>query len=57
MVNDSYKSRAKSIVSKAKEKGIIKSYSDFCKTEIAKKSTLSSKEINYYTSKKKGEAR
>ena len=57
MVNDSYRNRAKSIVSKAKEKGLVKTYADFCKTDVAKKSAVSSEDVSYYTSEKKGEAR
>lgn len=55
MVNDSYKSKAKSIIEKAKEKKAIKTYSEFCKTNTAKNNTLSKKEINYYTSKNRKE--
>lgn len=54
MVNDSYKGRAKALISKAKSKGLVQKYSDFCKSEIAKRATLSSEEVSYYTSRKKG---
>ena len=53
MVNDSYKNKAKLIVSRAKEKGLVKDYSEFCKTPVSKKNTLSSKEVSSYTSKRK----
>lgn len=52
MVNDSYRNKAKLIVSKAKEKGLVKNYSEFCKTSTSKKNTLSSKEVSNYTSKR-----
>lgn len=48
MVNDSYKSKAKSILEKAKEKKAIKKYSEFCKTNVAKNNALSKQEITYY---------
>lgn len=55
MVKESYKERAKNLTKIAKEKGLIKTYDDFCKTDIAKKTALSKKEIAYYTSIDKGE--
>ena len=53
MVNNSYRDRVKSIVSKAKEKGLTRKYSEYCKTSASKENTLSSEEVNYYTSKRK----
>lgn len=55
MVNNLYKSRVSALVMKAKEKGLVKTYSQFCKTPEGKNSSLSKKEIDYYTSKCKGE--
>ena len=57
MVNDSYKKKVSGLVAKAKEKGLVKTYSQFCKTEAGKKSALSKDEINYYTSVGKGETK
>lgn len=53
MVSKSYKKRASDLVKKAKEKGLIKTYDEFCKTDIAKKTKLSEDEAKYYTSSKK----
>ena len=57
MVNSLYKEKVSSLIAKAKERGAIKSYSQFCKTSDAKKTTLSKDEISYYTSKNKGETK
>ena len=57
MVNNLYKSKVSSIVEKAKKKGLIKTYSEFCKTEEGKKTELSKDEIVYYTSMNEGEAK
>lgn len=57
MVNNSIKSKAKELVAKAKEKGLIKTYDEFCKSTSSKKHALSSEEINYYTSRRKGDAK
>ena len=53
MVNVDYKKRAAELVKKAKEKGLITKYSDFCKTENSKKYALSEEEVIYYTSKER----
>lgn len=55
MVNNLYKTRVATLISKAKEKGLVKTYSQFCKTEESQKSALSKKEVDYYTSVSKGE--
>lgn len=57
MVNNLYKEKVSALIAKAKERGSIKSYSQFCKTEEAKKTSLSKDEIIYYTSKNKGETK
>ena len=57
MVNNLYKSKVSSIIEKAKKKGLVKTYSEFCKTEEGKKTTLSKDEIVYYTSMNEGEAK
>ena len=54
MVNNLYKSKVKELISKAKKKGLVKTYSDFCKTDEAKKTALSKDEIMYYTSGNEG---
>ena len=48
-------SKAKSLIAKAKEKGLIKSYSQFCKTKEAKDIMLKEEEIDYYIHKQKGD--
>lgn len=53
MVNNSLKNRVKNLVTKAKEKGLIKTYDEYCKTASSKNTALSPEEVNYYTSKKK----
>ncbi len=57
MVNNLYKEKVTSLIAKAKERGAIKSYPQFCKTSNGKKTALSEEEIIYYTSKNKGEAK
>ena len=54
MVSENYKKRVQSLVETAKKKGRVKSYDEFCKTDLAQKTKLTKKEIDYYTSKKKG---
>ena len=53
MVNEVYKSKAHSLVQRAKEKGLIKSYKDFCNTKIAEETKLAEDEVAYYISEKK----
>lgn len=57
MVNNLYKSRVSALISKAKQKGLVKSYSQFCETKEGKETALSKDEINYYTSRSKGETK
>lgn len=52
MVNSLYKAKITNLIAKAQKKGMIKTYSEFCKTDEGKKNTLSKDEIIYYTSKK-----
>ena len=54
MVSKEYQERAKKLIKTAKEKGLITKYSDFSKTELAKKTALTKEEIAYYISKRKG---
>ena len=54
MVNADYRKRVSELVQKAKQKGLIKKYSDFCNTKKAKECALSKDEIIYYTSKAGG---
>lgn len=55
MVSADYKKRASELVKIAKQKGLVKKYSDFCKTKESKKYALSEEEVVYYTSKAEGE--
>lgn len=57
MVNNLYKAKVADLIAKSKERGLIRTYSDFCKTEEGKKSSLTKDEIIYYTSKNKGETK
>lgn len=57
MVNSLYKNKVASLIAKSKEKGVIKTYSQFCKTKEGKESSLSKDEIIYYTSMNKGESK
>ena len=57
MVNNLYKEKVTSLIARAKQKGAIKSYSQFCETNRAKENALSKDEIIYYTSKDKGETK
>ena len=57
MVDNLYKSKVSKLIEKAKKKGLVKKYSDFCETEEGKKLALSKDETIYYTSVKKGEAK
>lgn len=54
MVNATYKEKASRLVKMAKEKGLLKKYADFCKTDEAKKYALSKDEVIYYTSMVEG---
>lgn len=56
MVNNSLKNKAKELVARAKEKGLIKTYNEFCKSAPSKDDALSSEDVNYYTSRRKGDA-
>lgn len=56
MVSKSYKSKAKKIIQQASDKKMIKSYSDFYKTNNAKDLSLKEDEINYYISQNKGDS-
>lgn len=57
MVNNLYKTKVSEVIEKAKKKGLIKTYSEFCETEEGKKSALTKEEIIYYTSRNKGETK
>lgn len=57
MVNNLYKTKVTALIAKARQKGAIKSYSQFCETEEGKKTALSEDEIIYYTSRNKGETK
>lgn len=57
MVNNLYKTKVTALIEKAKKKGAIKSYSEFCNTKVGRDNALSKDEIMYYTSKNKGETK
>ena len=57
MVNNLYKAKVTELITKAKEKGKVKTYSDFCKTKEAKENALTKDEIIHYTSMQEGEGR
>lgn len=57
MVKKTYKTKVSNLIKKSKEKGIIKTYSQFCDTDEGKKDKLAEDEVNYYTSKSKGETK
>lgn len=53
MVSEVYKQKARNLVKKAKEKGLIQTYEEFRKTDLAKETALTEEEVAYYISKKK----
>ena len=55
MVSKDYNTRTKKLIKKAKEKGLVKSYKDFCNTKIAEETKLAEDEVAYYISEKKEE--
>lgn len=57
MVNNLYKAKVTELIAKAKKKGKLKTYSQFCNTKEAKQNELSQDEIIYYTSQNKGAAK
>lgn len=57
MVNNLYKSKVTDLIKKAKKKGLVKTYSQFCQTEEGKETSLSKDEIIYYTSINEGDAK
>lgn len=54
MISVDYKKRVAEIIKQAQQKGLVKKYSDFCKTEKSKDYAMSKEEVIYYTSKKEG---
>lgn len=50
MTNRNYKEKVKKLIDEAKEKGLIKTYSEFLETEEANMYTLSEEESTYYIS-------
>lgn len=57
MVNNLYKNRVSKLIANAKEKGLIKKYEEFSESEEGKNLALSKEEVDYYTSKRKGETK
>lgn len=54
MIDNIYKSKISAIISKAKKKGLITTYKEFSKTDLANETKLSDDEIDFYTSMKEG---
>lgn len=50
---DLYKEKVSKLISKAKEKGLIKKYEEFSETEEMKESALTDEEVEFYNLKKK----
>lgn len=50
MSSDIYKKKVKEIINKAKDKGLVKTYSEFCETEDASILYVAEEEELYYTS-------
>ena len=55
MVKNLCKSNVTKLIEEATKRGLVKSYSEFCKTKEGKDTALTKDEIIYYTSKEKGE--
>ena len=55
MGKKSYKTKVSKLIEEAKQKQIVRKYSEFIETEDGKKNALSEEEITYYTSNGKGE--
>ena len=51
MASDVYKKKVEEIINKAKDKGLVKTYSEFCKTEDPDVFSVAEEEAVYYTSK------
>lgn len=51
MIDDKLKKKALDLVKKAEEKGLVKTYDEFCETEEADEYDLSEEEVIYYTSR------
>lgn len=49
MASDIYKKKIKEIINIAKDKGLVKTYSEFCETEDSKNFCVSEEEAIYYT--------
>lgn len=54
MIDEKLKERASNLVERAKKKGLIRTYDEFCETKEAEESALSEEDIIYYTSKYEG---
>ena len=50
MASDVYKKKVEEIINKAKDKGLVKTYAEFCETEDANNFFVSEEEAVYYTS-------
>lgn len=55
MINDAYKARVSKLISHANEKGLIKTYSQFCDTHASSQMAVNEEETAYYTSANKKE--
>jgi len=49
MNNISYKTKVSKLITQAKEKGLIKTYSEFCDTEISTQTSINEEEAVYYS--------
>lgn len=52
MVNNSYKTKVKGIIERAKQKSKIITYNEYCKTKKSSECILSKEDVNYYISNK-----
>lgn len=55
MVDNLYKDKVAKMIAKAKKKGLVKTYAQFCETKSSKEYALTKEEAHYYISKNKGE--
>lgn len=55
MVDAEYRKKTSEMIKKAKEKGLVKKYSEFCDKDEAKEYALSEEEAIYYTTNQKEE--
>ena len=49
MITNSYKTKVSKLVEQAKEKGVVKTYSEFCENKISTQTAISEEEATYYS--------